>query len=143
MTRGTKDGPHPIDIHVGQAICRRRLALGYNQSDLGRALGLTFQQIQKYEKGANRVSASKLHRTAEFLGCSILDFFPKEGEAVAAGELPSGPIMDRRAHDLLNAFDGLDANCKRAVIDVTRAMAGVSALREGAAAAGVELKAVA
>jgi transcriptional regulator with XRE-family HTH domain len=52
--------PHPVDVHVGRRVCEKRLSFGYNQSDLGRALGLTFQQIHKYEKGANRISASKL-----------------------------------------------------------------------------------
>ena len=58
MPRGGEDGPHPVDRHVGRRVCEKRIGLGYNQSDLGRALGLTFQQIQKYEKGANRISAS-------------------------------------------------------------------------------------
>lgn len=130
---------HPVDRHVGQAICARRLALGYNQSDLGRALGLTFQQIQKYEKGANRVSASKLHDTARFLGCEVGDFFPTKDQLAEVIDGPTGPVMDRRAHDLLAAFDGLDIGCKRALIDTARAMAGASAMRAGAAAAGVEL----
>lgn len=140
MAREKNDnGPDPIDRHVGMRICQRRLALGYNQSDLARHLGLTFQQIQKYEKGSNRVSASKLWRTAQFLGCSVLDFFPQDGEALAAGDVPSGPLMDRRAHDLLTAFDGLEIDGKRAVIDVARAIAGSTAMRNAAAAAGVEL----
>ncbi|MGH7018335.1 MAG: helix-turn-helix domain-containing protein, partial [Brevundimonas sp.] len=67
MVRGAAEGgPHPVDRHVGRRVCEKRVALGYNQSDLGRALGLTFQQIQKYEKGANRVSASKLWDIARF-----------------------------------------------------------------------------
>ena len=61
MARGKgEDGPHPVDRHVGRRVCEKRISLGYNQSDLGRALGLTFQQVQKYEKGTNRISASKL-----------------------------------------------------------------------------------
>ena len=72
MARGKgEDGPHPVDRHVGRRVCEKRLALGYNQSDLGRALGLTFQQIQKYEKGANRVSASKLWDIARFFKVEI------------------------------------------------------------------------
>lgn len=143
MMPRAKDGPHPIDIHVGQAICRRRLARGFNQSDLGRALGLTFQQVQKYEKGANRVSASKLHDTAKFLGCSVMDFFPQAGEEPDNAELPSSPVMDRRAFDLLAAFDGLDVAGKRAVIDVARALVGASAMRQAADDAGVPLQAAA
>lgn len=143
MMPRAKDGPHPIDVHVGQEICRRRLAQGFNQSDLGRHLGLTFQQIQKYEKGSNRVSASKLMLTAEFLGCEVQDFFPAKGEAASIASVQPGPVMDRRAHDLLNAFDGLDANCKRSLIDIAKAMAGLTAVRDGATEAGVTLQAAA
>ena len=72
MARGTADGgPHPVDRHVGRRVCEKRISLGYNQSDLGKALGLTFQQIQKYEKGANRVSASKLWDIARFFKVDI------------------------------------------------------------------------
>ena len=61
--------------HVGRRVCEKRISLGYNQSDLGRALGLTFQQIQKYEKGANRISASKLWDIARFFKVDIGYFF--------------------------------------------------------------------
>jgi len=76
MARGKgEDGPHPVDRHVGKRVCEKRISLGYNQSDLGRALGLTFQQIQKYEKGANRISASKLHDIAKFFSVDVGYFF--------------------------------------------------------------------
>lgn len=76
MARGTgNDGPHPVDRHVGRRVWEKRLELGYNQSDLARALGLTFQQIQKYEKGANRISASKLWDIARFLEVDMAYFF--------------------------------------------------------------------
>ena len=76
MARGAgADGPHPVDRHVGRRVCEKRISLGYNQSDLGRALGLTFQQIQKYEKGANRISASKLWDIARFFKVDIGYFF--------------------------------------------------------------------
>jgi transcriptional regulator with XRE-family HTH domain len=76
MARGTgEDGPHPVDRYVGRRVCEKRISLGYNQSDLGRALGLTFQQIQKYEKGANRISASKLWDIARFFKVDIGYFF--------------------------------------------------------------------
>ena len=84
MARGKgEDGPHPVDRHVGRRVCEKRLALGYNQSDLGRALGLTFQQIQKYEKGANRISASKLWDIARFFKVDIGYFFEGLGAAQA------------------------------------------------------------
>jgi transcriptional regulator with XRE-family HTH domain len=76
MARGAgEDGPHPVDRHVGRRVCEKRIGLGYNQSDLGRALGLTFQQIQKYEKGTNRISASKLWDIARFFKVDIGYFF--------------------------------------------------------------------
>lgn len=80
----TGEGPDPVDVYVGAQVAKRRQLLGYNQSDLGRALGLTFQQIQKYEKGSNRISASKLFAIAAFLGCAIGDLFPAQDGEVAA-----------------------------------------------------------
>ena len=82
MVRGKgEDGPHPVDRHVGRRVCEKRIALGYNQSDLGRAVGVTFQQIQKYEKGTNRVSASKLYDIARFFQTDVAYFFQGLGDA--------------------------------------------------------------
>jgi transcriptional regulator with XRE-family HTH domain len=67
--------PNPIDVHVGKRIRMRRLLLGMNQETLANALGLTFQQVQKYEGGANRVSASRLAAMAEILDVPISFFF--------------------------------------------------------------------
>src|SRR5271154_4283907 len=67
--------PNPIDIHVGKRIRMRRLLLGMNQETLANALGLTFQQVQKYEGGANRVSASRLSAMADILSVPISYFF--------------------------------------------------------------------
>lgn len=67
--------PNPIDVHVGNRIRMRRLLLGMNQETLANALGLTFQQVQKYEGGANRVSASRLSAMAEILAVPISYFF--------------------------------------------------------------------
>lgn len=85
MSRGKgPDGPHPVDLHVGRRVHEKRLSLGYNQSELGRALGLTFQQVQKYEKGANRISASKLFDIARFFKVDIGYFF--EGLNAPSGQ---------------------------------------------------------
>ncbi|HEV7227661.1 helix-turn-helix transcriptional regulator [Brevundimonas sp.] len=83
MARGKviEDGPHPVDRHVGRRVCEKRIALGYNQSDLGRAVGVTFQQIQKYEKGTNRISASKLFEISRFFQTEIAYFFQGLGDA--------------------------------------------------------------
>ena len=72
--RGTGN-PHPVDVYVGARVRLRRLLLGMNQETLAKALGLTFQQVQKYEGGANRVSASRLAEMAQILGVPILYFF--------------------------------------------------------------------
>ena len=67
--------PNPIDVHVGKRVRMRRLFLGMNQETLANRLGLTFQQVQKYEGGANRVSASRLSAMADILGVPISFFF--------------------------------------------------------------------
>ena len=73
---------HPVDRLVGQRVRLARLAKGMSQSGLGDAVGVTFQQIQKYEKGANRVSASKLSEFATILGVDIASFFESAGTHV-------------------------------------------------------------
>lgn len=67
--------PNPVDVHVGKRIRMRRLLLGMNQETLANALGLTFQQVQKYEGGANRVSASRLSAMGDILRVPISYFF--------------------------------------------------------------------
>lgn len=78
MNRRTQD----IDAAVGVRMAARRCALGLSQTALAVQLGVSFQQVQKYEKGANRVSASRLHQVATALGCSVADFFPTRGDDV-------------------------------------------------------------
>ena len=73
--RRKSDKPNPIDVHVGARLRLRRTLLGMSQEKLGEAIGLTFQQVQKYEGGANRVSASRLSAMAEILGVPISYFF--------------------------------------------------------------------
>jgi DNA-binding XRE family transcriptional regulator len=80
--------PHRVDLHVGLKIRQHRRGQGMSQEQLAQALGLTFQQVQKYERGANRVSASKLYEAAGALNCQIADFFAglpePAGDAVVA-----------------------------------------------------------
>jgi transcriptional regulator with XRE-family HTH domain len=80
VSDGIVTGPDPIDVEVGGRIRARRIALGVSQTALAKALGLTFQQVQKYEKGANRVSASTLVRVARELGVSVAFLVGEEGE---------------------------------------------------------------
>ena len=73
--RPPKEAPDPIDIHVGQRLKARRVGLRISQSEIGKALGVTFQQIQKYENGANRIGASNLYRLAKALDVEVSYFF--------------------------------------------------------------------
>ncbi|MBD3833291.1 helix-turn-helix domain-containing protein [Brevundimonas bullata] len=130
MVRGSaEDGPHPVDRHVGRRVCEKRIALGYNQSDLGRALGLTFQQIQKYEKGANRVSASKLWDIARFFKVDIGYFF--EGLTTAAPGMAEGeaePFVHdfpatRQSMEIGRLAPQLSVRQQKLVLDMMREMA--------------------
>ena len=75
MPRVKTAGPSPIDIHVGSRLRKSRRMVGISQEKLGEALGLTFQQIQKYEKGVNRIGASRLQQAADILGVPVSFFF--------------------------------------------------------------------
>ena len=90
MGQGIK-GPNPVDVHVGHRVRQRRTLLGMSQEKLGEAIGLTFQQVQKYERGANRISASRLFDLARTLDVSIGYFFDEMEDQVAA-RLPGQPI---------------------------------------------------
>ena len=71
----TRGGPEAVDVHVGRRVRQRRNMLGMSQEKLGEALGLTFQQVQKYERGANRIGASRLYHISEVLDVPINYFF--------------------------------------------------------------------
>ncbi len=132
MVRGVgEDGPHPVDRHVGRRVCEKRISLGYNQSDLGRALGLTFQQIQKYEKGANRISASKLWDIARFFKVDVGYFFQglnaqpgvTEGDAGAAAfdhDFPS----TRYTIEMARLAPQLSSRQQKLALDMIREMSG-------------------
>jgi transcriptional regulator with XRE-family HTH domain len=94
-----KSGPDPVDVHVGKQIRLRRRLLGVSQEKLAGALGLTFQQVQKYERGSNRVSASKLYECARALQCPISYFY--EGLPDPAIE---GAIVDGSGDNVINTF---------------------------------------
>ena len=81
--------PDPIDIHVGSRVRMRRTLLGMSQSKLGDALGLTFQQIQKYERGANRIGSSRVYKLSKILDVPISYFFDEMPIEVASGAAPA------------------------------------------------------
>jgi len=88
--------PNPVDIHVGSRVRLRRTLLGLSQDKLGQALGLTFQQVQKYERGANRVGASRLFELSRILDVPVSFFFDDMPDAIAtAFETPAGGFRDR------------------------------------------------
>lgn len=101
-----KDGPDPVDVHVGRKVQELRLQRGLNQSDLGRALGLTFQQVQKYEKGSNRISASKLHKIAETLGAPVQHFFPSAEEVELPARSEVEGVAVQRLRRFVSTFEG-------------------------------------
>ncbi len=106
----TKDAPdrapNPIDIHVGARIRMRRKLLGISQEKLAEQLGLTFQQVQKYERGANRVSASKLFEIARALQSSVAYFFDGLSATAGTGGVAEGD--NTFVHDLVMTPEGLE-----------------------------------
>ncbi len=82
-TRPSRGGPNAIDIHVGARVHLRRNLFGLSQTDLGKAVGVTFQQVQKYEKGTNRISASRLFNLSRVLDVPISFFFDDLSPVVA------------------------------------------------------------
>jgi transcriptional regulator with XRE-family HTH domain len=126
--------PNPVDLHVGGRVRMRRKVLGVSQERLAEALGLTFQQVQKYERGANRVSASKLYEIARFLSAPVAYFF----EGLSDPSAPGGPgVADGGAeqfvHEFLMTPEGLELaaafpkigrpRLRRRILDLVRALA--------------------
>src|ERR1043166_6003628 len=99
-------GPNPVDKYVGSRVRMRRLMLGMSQEKLGDALGLTFQQIQKYEKGANRIGASRLQQISTILQVPVAFFFEGAPESPAPGGFAEAGTLDYST-SLLSTSDGL------------------------------------
>jgi transcriptional regulator with XRE-family HTH domain len=120
--------PHPIDVYVGKRIRMRRLFLGWNQSMLASRLGLTFQQVQKYEKGSNRVSASRLSATANVMGVPISYFFaglnssPETPDERLSNEQKERP----EAIELIRFYYAIpDDNVRRQLLTMAKAIAAI------------------
>ena len=129
------DTPDPVDVHVGSRIRERRRVLGLSQEKLADALGLTFQQVQKYERGANRVSGSKLYATARFLGCEVGDFFPPIQPTEADHRAAEGEgdyrtmLLDRAGDRVIRSFIALTDNGRRALAEIAVKLTGVPELQ--------------
>ncbi len=113
--------PNPSDVIIGNNIRRLRTSQGMSQEKLGEILGITFQQIQKYEKGTNRVSGSKLDMLCSALRCSLLDIFA--GTAAAGGAASAAPTLSVHAMRLATAFDRIrGAQTRQAISRVVMAI---------------------
>lgn len=115
------DKIHAVDLHVGRRITERRLIVGFTQTDLSRAIGVTFQQVQKYERGTNRVSASKLWEIAAALNVPITFFFDGLN---GAPEAASGPAPIRQSVELNRLALLLPPRVQGIVINLMRELAG-------------------
>jgi len=115
----SKGFPNPIDVHVGRRIRQRRTLLGMSQEKLAEAIGLTFQQVQKYERGGNRTSASRLFDLTRVLDVPISYFFD-EMEAGVADKSPS-QLMGVPASKLQKAAAEPDPLVKRETLELVRA----------------------
>lgn len=120
--------PNPTDQHVGARVRMRRILLGMSQEKLGEALGVTFQQVQKYEKGSNRISASRLQRISETLGVTPAYFFegapgpeiePSNGFAEESVAYVANFLSTSEGLQLNKAFARIrDAKVRRRIVDL-------------------------
>jgi transcriptional regulator with XRE-family HTH domain len=130
-----KKAPNPTDKHVGSRVRMRRMMLGMSQEKLGNSLGLTFQQVQKYEKGTNRIGASRLQQIAHILQVPVSFFFEGAPSVVASAktdgmsEAPSPAYVS----DFLATSDGLaltkafmriaDSKLRRRIVELVEQIA--------------------
>ncbi len=133
-------GPNPIDVHVGQQIRQRRATLGMTQEQLATMLGVSFQQVQKYERGVNRVGASRLHDLMTALDVPVGYFFrdapagPPGSPAAAPGVRETQPSLGddifsrRETIDLVRAFSRItDPGVRQHVLDLVRSLGAAGA----------------
>ncbi|MEM7192109.1 MAG: helix-turn-helix transcriptional regulator [Pseudomonadota bacterium] len=126
--------PNPIDVHVGSRVRLRRMLVGMSQERLGESIGLTFQQVQKYEKGTNRIGASRLYHIAKILDVPVGFFFEEAPGLDAPSAAPGMAEAPSEAFilDFLNTREGLelnraftkirDAKVRKSVVDLIRAL---------------------
>lgn len=118
---------HPVDVHVGKRIRHRRWMLGMTQQQLAEAVGIKFQQIQKYETGTNRVSASRLWDVAHALDVSISFFFEGlDQQANGATDMPEELLENREAMHLVRAYYAIPENQRRRLVDLARVLGETS-----------------
>jgi transcriptional regulator with XRE-family HTH domain len=117
---------HPVDVHVGKRIRHRRWMNGTTQQQLAEQVGIKFQQIQKYETGMNRVSASRLWDIANALSVPTSFFFDgMEASSVPAGsnsDMPNDILADKEALELLRSYYAIPENQRRRLYDLARVL---------------------
>jgi transcriptional regulator with XRE-family HTH domain len=116
---------HPVDVHVGKRIRHRRWMNGTTQQQLAEKVGIKFQQIQKYETGMNRVSASRLWDIAASLGVPISFFFEGIDAATSTEsvtDMPGDILSDREALELLRSYYSIPENQRRRLFDLARVL---------------------
>ena len=129
-----KKAPNPIDKHVGSRVRMRRVLIGMSQEKLGEALGLTFQQVQKYEKGTNRIGASRLQQISTILGVPVSFFFEGAPGSDATKSGLSDSASSAYVVDFLSTTEGLQLNkafvrikdpkVRRRVVDLVATLGG-------------------
>lgn len=123
-----EDGPDPVDVHVGRKVRQRRTLLGMSQEKLAELFGVSFQQVQKYERGTNRVSASRLHLLSKILDVPIAFFFEGLEDKVFAVDAPTPkPVKDklssRETLELVRAYNRIDDDALRGrLVDLARSL---------------------
>ncbi len=130
--RRKADTPHPVDIHVGSRVRLRRIELGMSQEKLAAELGLTFQQVQKYERAANRISASRLYHIGKVLDVKVPFFYEGYSDAGSLSGFAEPPaeafqsdLLQRRdTIELVNAFYAIDnPTLRRQLLDLAQGLA--------------------
>lgn len=121
---------HPVDVHVGKRIRHRRWLVGMTQQQLAEKVCIKFQQIQKYETGANRVSASRLWDIADALEVPVSFFFEgleSEGADTAASDnVPADILGDKEALDLVRSYYAIPENQRRRLFELARVLSDVA-----------------
>jgi transcriptional regulator with XRE-family HTH domain len=114
---------HPVDVHVGKRIRHRRWMIGMTQQQLADQVGIKFQQIQKYETGMNRVSASRLWDISEAMELPISFFFEGISEGTATqGEVRGDLLADKEALDLVRAFYAIPEEQRRRLLELAKVL---------------------
>ncbi len=114
---------HPVDVHVGKRVRHRRWLVGMTQQQLAERVGIKFQQIQKYETGMNRVSASRLWDISDALDVPIAYFFDGlDGRAAPMAGLPGDILADKEALELIRSYYAIPENQRRRLFDLARVL---------------------